>query len=210
MNARTPCRSAAPRLVALFLLALLASCASFARRELSHPTLEEIVRDGKLPAITYEFNESGQGATTELIVTDVRAGEPAVLRERIEPLFRRAFEDSKLSKEAGELHLDLYFRQTLRRPALTYTLALFFIGSLGILPAYAEEELYLEAKLRRGGATVKQYVYTTGIDTWFHWFMLPLAWSHDPGDVRDAQLDAMVLRLLGDLKRDLPSIAGAP
>lgn len=206
MNALTLDRSCAPRLVLLVLLLLGCGCASFTSKELRPPSLEEIVRGGKLPAITYEFNQSGEFSSSELLLVDAQTRLPAVLRERIEPLFRRAFEDSKLAKEPGELHLDLYYRQTLRRPALTYTLALFFVASIGILPAYAEEELYLEAKLRHHGTTARQYVYSTGIDTWFHWFMLPLAWSHDPGDVNNAQIDALVLSLLADLKRDLPGV----
>ncbi len=201
-----------PGLVLALLSAWIGGCASFTSHPLGRHTLEEIVREGKLPAITYDFSESGdQGVETSLSRVEwVHSNESPLLHERLEPLFRRAFRESRRQKEPGELHLDLYFRETLRRPALTYTLALLFIGSLGILPAYSDEQEYLEVKLKKNGTTVRQYVYTADIGTWFHWFMLPLAWSHDPGDVRAALVDELGLELLADLQRDLPAVAGAP
>lgn len=135
---------------------------------------------------------------------------PSVVQSRVEPILRRAFVESTRGKEPGEWHLDMYYRETERNPAISYTLVFLFIVSLGILPAYTDTDLYLEAKLQRHGQTVKQFVYEESVSSWIHWFMLPFSFSNDPIERKSAIIDNMVLNLVHDVAAELPRAAPLP
>ena len=75
------------------------------------------------------------------------------------------------------------------------------------MPAYSETDLYLEAKLKHEGATVKQYIYEESVSTWLHWFVLPWSFSDDPMERKSELIDNMVLNLIHDLAGDLPHAA---
>src|SRR5690606_6862986 len=128
-------------------------------------TLAEYENEGRLAAVTYEFTEGGTVPADEdlVVVTTSPAAVPSVLQSRVEPILRRAFVESTRRKDPGEWHVDMYYRESERNPAVTYTLAFLFIASLGFIPAYAETDLYLEAKLKHEGVTVKQYIYEESI-----------------------------------------------
>ncbi len=186
-----------------------AACASFSEGRLPKRSLADYEGDGRLAPITYEFSDSGVLGLDEALVvtTPTPAGVPSVLKSRLEPLFRRAFAEATRQKQPGEWHVDMYYRETERNPAVTYTLALFFVASLGLLPAYSETDLYLEAKLKHEGATVKQYIYEESVSTWLHWFVLPWSFSDDPMERKSELIDNMVLNLIHDLAGDLPHAA---
>ena len=158
-------------------------CASFSGRDLpQRRPLEELPR---MPAISYELRTFGTPFS----------GIPGPIESRVEPLFRRAFAEVTLGAGEGgdELHLDLFLRMTSRHPALSIGLGCLFVGSLGLFPAYAEDELYL---------------YTERLKSWYHLFLLPWSFASDPSDVGGRILDDMVRRFLEDLRRDLPKLAG--
>lgn len=182
------------------------ACASFTDAHLPKRSLADIESAGRLAAITYQFAEWNVVSSDEslVITTPAPVVVPTVVQARIEPILRRAFVDSTRGKERGEWHLDMYYRETERNPAVTYTLALFFIVSLGLVPVYTDTDLYLEAKLMHHGRTVRQYVYEERVSSWIHWFMLPWAFTHDP-IVRKAEiLDNMVLNLVHDVASEIP------
>lgn len=188
-----------------------AACASFSDGRLPKRPLSDYEGGGRLAPITYEFSDSGVLSLDEALVvtTPTPAGVPSVLKSRLEPLFRRAFVEATRQKEPGEWHVDMYYRETERNPAMTYTLALFFVASLGLFPAYTETDLYLEAKLKHDGATVEQYIYEESVSTWLHWFLLPWSFSNDPMERKSELIDNMVLNLIHDLADDLPRPAPA-
>lgn len=191
-----------------------AGCASFSKSSLPERSLAEFEAQagGRLPAITYQFAEWNVATSDESLVVTTAAPVvmPSVVQSRVEPLLRRAFAESTRGKEAGEWHLDMYYRETERNPAISYTLVFFFIVSLGILPAYTDTDLYLEAKLQHHGQTVKQFVYEESVSTWIHWFMLPFSFSNDPIERKSAIIDNMVLNLVHDVAAELPREAPLP
>jgi hypothetical protein len=210
MNAQSGFGPATFRLLALALFACV-GCASFSNPTLPLRSLDDLEREGKLSAITYEFSE---GNSLGNIAALSQASAPApvvasVLQARVEPIFRRVFAEATRQQQAGEWHVDMYYRETARNPALTMTLAFFFIGSLGIVPAYGRDDLYLEAKLKHNGATVRQYVYSESVATWMHWFVLPWAYARDPLERKSALIDNMLLNLLHDLRGELPVATSA-
>lgn len=195
-------RSRRIRLCACLALLALAGCASFSESRWPKRSLDDFVREGRLPAVTYSVTEGSSAATLESLN---RAGSPpavigTILHSRIEPIFRRAFEESRLDPVPGDWHVDVYYRETPRNIAATVTLGVFFVASLGIVPVYAEDSLYLEAKLRRHGETVAQWVFEERIATWVHWFVLPWSFTDDPTERKAEFIDGMVLALLTELR----------
>jgi hypothetical protein len=188
-----------------------AGCASFSDPRLPQRSLADLESGGRLAAITYQFAEWNVVSSDESLVvaTAAPAVMPSVVQSRIEPILRRAFVDSTRGKERGEWHLDMYYRETERHPALTYTLAVFFVASLGLVPAYTETDLYLEAKLMHDGQNVRQYVYEETVSSWIHWFMLPWTFTHDPIERKSEILDNMVLNLVHDVAAEVPRAAPA-
>jgi hypothetical protein len=186
-----------------------AACASFTDPHLPQRSLADLESGGKLAAITYQFAEWNVVSSDESLVVATAAPVlvPTVVQSRIEPILRRAFVESKRGKEQGEWHLDMYYRETERNPAVTYTLALFFIVSLGIVPAYTETDLYLEARLLHHGEAVRQYVYEERVSAWIHWFMLPWSFTNDPIERKAAIIDNMVLNLVHDAASVIPRAA---
>jgi len=201
------------RTASAFLAAALAcaGCASFSDARLPQRSLADLEAGGRPAAITYQFAEWNVVSSDESLVaaTAAPAVMPSVVQSRIEPILRRAFVDSTRGKERGEWHLDMYYRETERHPAVTYTLALFFVASLGLVPAYTETDLYLEAKLMHDGQTVRQYVYEETVSSWIHWFMLPWSFTHDPIERKLEILDNMILNLVHDVAADVPRVAPA-
>ncbi|MBK7877011.1 MAG: hypothetical protein IPJ77_14910 [Planctomycetes bacterium] len=193
----------AKRLLGFAFLAL-ASCASYRGAELPERRLADLESAPRLSAITYSLTEAG---AVQFLAAAQNVPPTSITTTRVEPLFRRLFVESKPSTEPGPVHLDMYFRSTPNNPGVTLVLALFFIGSIGIFPAYAQDDLYLEVKLRRDGATVKQYLYEESVHTWLHWFALPWAFTHDPEEVTASAVDQMLLNLVSDLQRDRALLA---
>jgi hypothetical protein len=183
-----------------------AGCASFSEPSLPQRSLADLQSGGRLAAITYQFAEWNVVSSDDSVVisTAVPLVTPSAVQSRIEPILRRAFVESTRGKERGEWHLDMYYRETERNPAVTYTLGLFFLVSLGLVPAYTETDLYLEAKLMHHGQTVRQYVYEESVSSWIHWFMLPWSFSNDPIERKWEILDNMVLNLVHDLAVEVP------
>jgi hypothetical protein len=197
------------RLLGLLLLCLSvfggAGCASFSKSKLPTRTLAEFENEGRLIGITYDFADVGGFGAASLPAMSTAPTTPSYMfQSRVQPIFRRAFAEATWQKAPGEWHLDIYYRETARNPAVTYTLVLFFIASLGFLPAYSEDDLYLEVKLRHNGETVKQYIYEESVATWMHWFVLPWAFSDDPMETKTAILENMILNLLHELRTELP------
>jgi hypothetical protein len=188
-----------------------AACASFTDARLPERSLAEFESAGGLASITYQFVEWNVASSDESLVITTAAPVmvPSVVQSRIEPILRRAFVDSRRGKEQGEWHLDMYYRETERNPAVSYTLALFFVVSLGLVPAYTETDLYLEAKLMHHGRTVRQYVYEESVSSWIHWFMLPWSFTNDPIERKAAIIDNMVLNLVHDVASEVPRAAPA-
>lgn len=211
MRPRSPFRTIGPLPLVVLLLAL-AGCASFSHGRLPARSLDDLERGGKLIAITYQFSENSAAGSLEAVDRANLSGAatPTILQSRVEPIFRRVFIEARLGREPGEWHVDMYYRETARNPAVSITLGLFFLGSLGLLPAYAEDDLYLEAKLLHAGVAVKQYVFEERVATWMHWFVLPWAFSNDPIERKAQLVDNMILNLLHELKRNLPAPAPAP
>ena len=203
------------RIAGLLLLCLAvfgsAGCASFSQSKLPARTLAEFEHEGRLTAVTYDFAEGGGLSAGETLnqMSPAPASFPSAMQSRVEPIFRRAFVEATRQKTPGEWHLDIFYRDTARNPAITYTLVLFFIASLGFLPAYAEDDLYLEVKLRHNGETVRQYIYEESVATWMHWFVLPWAFSNDPMETKTAILENMILNPLHELRSELPRAASA-
>jgi hypothetical protein len=199
--------------VQILLLGLAcAGCASFSESTLPKRSLEELEAGGPLCAITYQFSEWNVPTSDEALVVSTAAPVvmPSVVQSRVEPILRRAFVEATRGKEQGEWHLDMYYRETERNPAVSYTLALFFIVSLGILPAYTETDLYFEAKLLHHGQLVKQYVYEETISTWIQWFMLPWSFTNDPIEMKSAIIDNMVLNLVHEAATLVPRASTSP
>jgi hypothetical protein len=198
------------RLRAALSLVVLSSastaCASFSEPRLPQRSLAELEAGGMLTAITYQFAEWNVATADEALVVTTAAPVlvSSVVQARVEPILRRAFAGATRGKEQGEWHLDMYYRETEVKPALSYTLALFCIVSLGIVPAFTETELYLEARLLHDGAPVKQYVYEEHVTAWIHWFLLPWTFSDDPIERKSALLDGMVLNLVHDVAAVVP------
>ena len=196
------------------LMIALAGCASFTEGRLPERDLAAIEREGKLPAITYQFAQGSTVGTLETL--DSAATSPAIvvpntiLQSRVEPIFRRVFVEAVATTEPGEWHVDMYYRETPRHQGVTMTLVFFFVCSLGIVPAYAQDELYLEAKLRHGGETVRQWVFEEDVSTWMHWFVLPWAFTNDPMERKTELVDNMVLNLVHELRGALPADAAVP
>jgi len=188
------------------LLLACTGCASFSESRLPHRSLAELEAGGKLAELSYQFAEWNVTTADEafVVATATPVLVPSVVQSRVEPILRRAFVATTRGKEQGEWHLDMYYRETERNPAVTYTLALFFIVSLGIVPAYGETELYLEARLLHHGQPVQQYVYEETVSTWVHWFMLPWSFSDDPIERKAEILDNMVLNLVHDVSAVMP------
>jgi len=180
-------------------------CASFSKGHLPERSLADYDGGRVLAAITYDLTGSTSFSLDDAMLA--ASSGPTVLKARVEPIFRRVFSEAEQQKTPGEWHVDMYYRETERNPAVTYTLVFFFIVSLGIVPAHAETDLYLEAKLKHDGATVKQYVYEESLSTWVHWFMLPWSFSHDPLERKAELIDNMVLNLVHDLASALPPAA---
>jgi hypothetical protein len=189
----------------LVLLACTA-CASFTEGKLPKRSLADLESEGKLTAITYQLSGSETLSAVQAAnqASMAPAVVPNVVQSRVEPIFRRVFSESTRQNEPGEWHLDMYYRETSRNTAITFTLATFFVVSLGLFPAYAQDDLYLEVKLRHRGETVKQYIFEESVSTWVHWFVLPWAFSHDPTERKTAILDNMLLNLIYELKNELP------
>ena len=188
-----------------------AGCASFSKSALPARSLSDYEGDKRLAAITYEFSDwTAVTAEDALVVTTATpAGPASVLKSQVEPIFRRTFVEATRSKEPGAWHVDMYYRETERNAAVSYTLVFLCIASLGLLPAYTQTDLYFEAKLKHGGVTVKQYIYEESVSMWVHWFMLPWAFTNDPLARKREIVDNMVLNLVHDLTRDLPPAVAA-
>jgi hypothetical protein len=166
---------------------------------------EELDEQPSLPPISYEVRSLSSGLAI--------AGTFVNANARIEPLFRRAFaEVEQLSTEPGadgtqrDLHLDLLVSQESRHSSATFTLGLICVATIGLIPAYGQEELTLDARLQRGGQTIATYVYTDRVETWIQLFLLPWAFRNDPQDVAYETFDNLVLHLLADLRRELPAL----
>lgn len=198
------------RALGLAAVALAASaCASFSDSHLPQRSLAEIEAGGKLSAITYEFAEWNVATADEALVVTTPAPVivPSIVQARVEPILRRAFAGATRGREQGEWHLDMYYRETEVKPALSYTLALFWILSLGIIPTFSQTDLYLEARLLHDGAPVQQYVYEETVTAWIHWFLLPWVFSNDPIERKSELLDNMVLNLVHDIAAVVPRAA---
>jgi hypothetical protein len=191
---------------ALFVLLLLAcslgtGCASFRSDRGSERSAAELDGLPLLPAVRYEVKSFDSGSIAGV-------GDP---NQRIEPLFRRAFQEVERAElpaseelAPGDLHLDLLVQVEGRHPAVSFTLGLFFIASIGLFPGYAVDDVRLDALLLVDGSTVERYEYTERVTTWMHLFALPWAFGHDSTDVMRRVLDGMTLQLIADLRRDLP------
>ena len=175
----------------------VAGCASFSADDL--PTFPPLEDSPQMPAVSYELRTFGS----------TLLGMSGSVESRIEPLFRRAFREIRAPGEVEtDLHIDLLLRQTTRHPALSFGLGLMFVSSVGLFPAYGCDELYLDVRVQREGQTLKQYLYTDDLDTWYHLFLLPWSFQHDPENVGARILDSLTRQFLEDLRRDLPTIEG--
>lgn len=185
-----------------------AGCASFSEPSLPRRELADLTRDGRLGVMTYQISDGTLPTSPGGWVAE---GAPAtLLASRLEPIFRLAFVETSRTSEPGEWHLDIYYREELRNPAVSYTLALFAICSLGLLPAYLQEDLYLEAKLQHAGATVRQVVLEESVSTWMHWLVLPWSFRDDPIERKAEIVDGMVLNLLFAIREQVPVEAAVP
>lgn len=188
-------------LASLLVLVLGASCASYPGEELAPLDPSELEGQTRLPPVTFELK-------TYISAWMGTAGDP---RARAEPLFRRAFSEVRevnaSNAEEGELHLDLLLRQTPRNPGVTLGLGILWACSLGLIPAYGRNDLYLDARVVRGGETLQSYVYRDHVSTWSSIVLLPWSFTRDPENVHAEVLDSMLLHLLRDLRRDLPGLA---
>ncbi|MBL8860754.1 MAG: hypothetical protein JNK02_01985 [Planctomycetes bacterium] len=189
------------------LLVLASACASFTDPALPERRLADFEGERRLPAITYEFMDASFLVPSEdltVVAAQAQVPAPSILQSRVEPIFRRVFVESKRSKEPGPWHVDMYYRETERNPAITYTLGFLCIFSLGLIPAYGATDLYFEAKLVHEGRTVRQFVYQETISTWIHWLVLPWTFSCDPIRKKSEFIDNIVLNLVHDLEAELP------
>lgn len=202
------------RLTMLLLVWVACACcvASFSEARLPKRSLSDYEAGSRLAAVTYDYTDwSSASAEDALVVTSAApVAVPTVLKSRVEPIFRRAFSEATRQEVPGEWHVDMYYRETERHLAISYTLMFFFVASLGLVPTYAETDLYLEAKLKHDGVTVKQYVYEETVSMWLHWFVLPWSFTNDPIERKSALIDNMALNLVHDLAQDLPPAAGEP
>jgi hypothetical protein len=181
-------------------LLLVPSCASYRGGELPLRSAAELEGLAALPGITFEL-ETFRGSISAGSVDP---------RSRIEPLLRRAFaavrEVTTADEARGELHLDLLVREAPRNPGLTLGLGILWLGSLGLIPAYARDDLLLDARLVRGAETLASYVYEDHVETWLSFVLLPWSFERDPEFIHAQVLDGMVLALIADLRRDLPHL----
>jgi hypothetical protein len=182
---------------ALPLVALLAcaACASFRGDELPRRGLGELRREAPLPAVTYGL--SNNFASSEPPAT----GWSVTCVDRV---FGMAFSEIERKASTEGLHLDVRFASRVRQPVFTVGLGLFSILSLGLIPAYGRDDLSLSVRVEVDGSLVKRYEYQDHAGTWFHWFMIPWAFSHDPFEVENAVLENMLLNFLHDFRQDLP------
>lgn len=188
-------------------LVLSTACASYRGGELPERRLEDLEREGRLPAITYSMSEAG----AVQFLSGVQSLPPtSIVFSRVEPLFRRLFVEAKQQAEYGPVHLDMYFRSAPHNPSVTVGLGLCFIVSLGLFPAYAQDDLYLEVRLRRNGESVRQFVYEESVHTWMHWFLLPWSFTKDPETVTGRAIDQMLLNLVSDLRRERELLEARP
>ncbi|MBI5285437.1 MAG: hypothetical protein HY874_10125 [Chloroflexi bacterium] len=190
-----------------FVLLLVAACASFRGDELPERRLADLERLARLPAITYSVSEAG---AVQFLAAVENVPPSSIVHSRVEPLFRRLFVESKLQAEPGPLHLDMYFRSTPHNPSVTVALGVCFIATLGFFPAYAQDDLYLEVRLRKNGEPARQYVYVETVHTWMHWFLLPWSFTKDPEAVTASAIDQMLLNLVFDLQRDRNLLEARP
>jgi hypothetical protein len=184
---------------AVFALLWFSACASYRGGELSERRLEDLERDGRLPAVTYSVSEAG---SVQFLTGVQNLPAPSIVFSRVEPLFRRLFVEAKRQEAPGPVHLDMYFRSAPHNPSVTVGLGLCFIVTLGLFPAYAQDDLYLEVRLRRNGEAVRQYVYEESVHTWMHWFLLPWSFTKDPETVTGRAIDQLLLNLVFDLRRE--------
>jgi hypothetical protein len=187
-------------------------CASFSESKLPRRSLDDLHETGKPCALTYQMSEGGlpiPGESQEQVNLVQAAGTSSYIRSRVEPLFRRAFVDSKRQTEPGEWHVDMYYRETHRNMMVSMTLFVFCIASFGVVPTYAQDDLYLEARLKHDKETVKQFVYNESVETWVELFLIPWAFSRDPIETKSIIVDNMILNLIHDLKQELPQAGPA-
>jgi hypothetical protein len=188
------------RLLASAVLVLLAGCASFRGEELPRRGFREAVGDEPLPAVSYRISNPPGGP-----------GLPLVLPEAtVERVLRRAFVEAERKENDGGLHLDVRCTSRQRAPVFTVGLGLVSIFTLGIIPAYGRSDLRLEVEVEFEGKVAKRYEYEDHVNTWIQLFLIPWAFSHDPVEVGDAELENMLLNFLYDFRRDLPRLAAAP
>lgn len=83
------------------------------------------------------------------------------------------------------------------------------LASLGLVPAYTETDLYLEARLVHDDQAVRRYVYEETVSSWIHWFMLPWSFTNDPIERKLEILDNMTFDLVHDVAADVPRVASA-
>jgi hypothetical protein len=193
------------RLWITILLLVCSGCASFRCDELPQLGRNDLTPENRMPAITYTWN-SGV-STPGFAVNTVFTGSSS------EWLFRSAFADAHNAPAANDVHIDLYFSSEMRQPTFSMGLMLLSIFSLGIIPAYAREDLHLRARLENQGQLVKEYQYSDSTETWMHIFVIPWCFSHDPSVVGKAVLENLLLHLIRDLRKDVPKLApaaGAP
>lgn len=188
-------------------------CASFSESKLPQRSLDDFPKSAASYAVTYQLSEGGQpipGESAEQINLMQGAASSSWVRSRVEPLFRRAFVDSKRQTEPGEWHLDMYYRETHRNFMVSATLLVFCIATFGVVPTFGTTDLYLEARLKHDKQTVKQFVYTESFEIWAELFLVFFAFSYDPTDVKARIVDNMILNLLYDLGEELTRVTPAP
>lgn len=192
----------------LFLLisVVAAACSASPAGRLPELRYDEVLRQDKLPAISYTLSGNADEPNLQRIV-EIRS--PDYLVE----LLRRAFAGARRVPAEGpdahpdDLHLDIYMRRAQRHIPITLTTGLLFLCTAGIAPAYCYEETYLDVRVVRGGKLQKQYVFVDGVTTWYELFLLPWAFSEDPSDVTVRTMENMLLHFVCEMRRDMPETA---
>jgi hypothetical protein len=190
------------RLFALLLALLAGSCAAWSGHLLPEIPPGQDAGQPQLPAISYQIGAIGDPALQN---PPMPWPSPSLERH-----FRNGFADARNGPPAGGLHVQLSFQDEMRAPAFTIGLTLVTICTLGIIPAYAREDLTLVARVENDGKLAKVYEYHDRVETWVHLVMIPWAFSNDPVEIQRSTFDNMLRHLLRDLRRDLPQLTAAP
>lgn len=198
-------RTAKKLVLFLVTITAVAACAASPAGRLAELRYDEVLRQDKMPAISYMLSGNADEPNLQRIV-EIRA--PDYLVE----LLRRAYAGARRVTAEGpdahpdDLHLDIYMRRAQRHIPITLTTGLLFLCTVGISPAYCYEETYLDVRVVRGGQLRRQYVYTDGVTTWYELFLLPWAFSEDPSDVTVRTMENLLLHFVTEMRRDLPEI----